>query len=136
MLSGDDDEDVVFGDHGSVALTGMVVVLTSTQTDVEANGDGDEIHGNNGDDFLFGGQGSDNITGDAGSDVVFGDHGQVTLTPLEQTWVYESIAVSGGAADVIDTHAGADYVFGGQVGTRSRRQTGRTWSSETTVPST
>ena len=116
VLSGDDNEDVIFGDHGSVTVDGYVAVLTSTQTDVEANGDGDEIHGNNGDDFLFGGQGSDNITGDAGNDIVFGDHGEITLTPLEQTWVYASIAVSGGAADLVETHDGDDVVFGGAGG--------------------
>ena len=115
-ITGNDNEDILFGDHGSLLVDGTLVVATSTQTEVEANGAGDSINGNNGDDVIFGGQGSDNITGNAGNDAVFGDHGKVTTTPADQTVVFASISFANGAADTITTHDGSDFVFGGTGG--------------------
>ena len=102
-----DDQDVIFGDHGTVtqdvqearswlqAADGTFVVqdtrpqriqttglLTNLVTVVPQNGVGDTIHGDLGNDILFGGAGSDTITADAGNDLVFGDFGEVDATQI------------------------------------------------------
>ena len=108
--SGDDGNDLAFGDHGSVtgvvdlallplsmALAAHPFAWTSIDTGAGANGGSDLIRGNAGDDVLIGGQGGDRIIGGAGDDDLIGGH---------------NVAGGSDGGDALDGGAGNDWLAG------------------------
>ena len=110
------DDDIVFGDHGKVELSGTTVTLTSIFTTVTQHGGNDNILALAGNDEVFGGQGTDTINTNEGDDIVFGDFGKTTKTRATGAVVRESISPVDGSNDFIYTHAGDDTIFGGVGG--------------------
>ncbi len=110
-LSGGSNDDVIFGDFGSVEGDWRAPMASETLS--PELGGSDIIVGNAGNDILFGGSGNDTIDGMAGSDVILGDHGSYDFTaPAGQTILSIESAYAGN--DTLFGGAGDDFILGQQ----------------------
>ena len=81
LISGDDQSDVIFGDHGRmeyIAGAADVTILHLVESISFPQGGIDTITSGQGDDIVVGGAQGDMIDAGDGQNVVFGDHGRVT----------------------------------------------------------
>ena len=125
-ISGEGDEDIIFGDHGVVELTpGTEKILTTAEVErvftIEpSNGADDTIHGNDGVDRILGGNGSDTITGDDGDDIIIGDNGWIDYNTGDDDLLTVDLVQTTdhniGSDDTIEGNAGSDFILGGQGG--------------------
>src|SRR5690606_36636187 len=91
------------------SVTGVTLIGTSADDNLEGGEHDDVIMGNagndalvgaSGDDIIFGGEGNDTIIGGDGDDFLFGDDGTDTI-------------VGAAGDDIIDAGKGDDHAFGG-----------------------
>ncbi len=140
-LYGEDGNDVVVGDNGSITRDNPVVLDGSDPTDTPmvhrtlallgiytggpiVGGD-DVMSGGNNNDWLLGGVGNDAISGDGGNDHIEGDNGSDTLSggdgqddviggtsPLALAPGHTTTDVTDVGDAAINGDAGADYLIG------------------------
>jgi len=110
-LDGARGDDVIFGDNGEVTVNGgMENGSRSPIRTIDSNlGGADVIQGGDGDDAILGGAEGDLIDDTGGDNIVFGDHGEID-GDLRQTTDLR------GGADSITTTDGDDVIFGGTAG--------------------
>ena len=87
ILSGNADDDTIYGDAGN-----------------------DRLDGGGGNDVVFGGTGNDTISDVAGDDILHGDAGNDTI----YSGIGDDIVFGGDGNDLIDSGQGIDDVTGGQ----------------------
>ena len=127
-LSGDDGNDILFGDHGVVDQPGKNRILTTAYADIsvirtvrDAVGADDTLNGNADNDILLGGFGADLMHGNAGNDTAFGDNATLTLIAgIVRTATTTADAIGGidtmygdGGQDILAGGAAADRIDGG-----------------------
>ena len=93
-LAGNDDDNILIGDHGGVVNDAIA-----------GRGGNDQLFGLAGDDVLDGGLGNDHLNGGAGNDVLIGGPGQDTLNggPGADRFVYFTLTERGDT--IQDFHA-------------------------------
>ena len=111
-VSGNAGDDWILGDFGEVDLSDNAKVLTTTTGDTHDTGD-DVIDAGEGNNRILGGLGKDTITSGAGDDHIAGDNATLTYSGEGVIVSAESIDLSLGDADTIDSGAGNDLILGG-----------------------
>jgi len=122
---GDDDDDIIFGDHGIITQTVGTVRIETTgnveriETTNVFEGEVDTLYGGSGSDRITGGVAADTIEGNTGDDILIGDHGVIDYTADDDLATADLILSSHldiGDGDTISGNAGADIVLGGTGG--------------------
>lgn len=115
------DDDILFGDTGTISSTFVAAVHTP-------NDDADSILGGWGNDIIFGTAGRDTLSGGQGHDSLFGDGGRITTAvSIDNVLILEpdpnipnafaglsAVDRPGGENDVISGEEGNDLVYGGR----------------------
>ena len=109
-ISGGTGADLLLGDFGSISFSaGRLAVVGMTDA---ALGGNDAISGGLDDDILLGGPGNDTLNGDFGNDLMAGDSVQVSLSWGRITGLDGKDSRTGGN-DTIAGGGGADLIIGG-----------------------
>lgn len=114
-ISGNQDNDILLGDHGRITRNANDVV-EKIETTFPDNGGDDTVEGNQGNDIILGGYANDKLSGNTEADIILGDNGVLNYVADKNPATLDLITTTDpnlGGNDTIDGNEGDDIAFGG-----------------------